>query len=73
VHVKDGVTEEDFVAMRTRRDETLAVPRLLLPSIQVNIRAGRFPEADDNGVRYMRIPVKAKNERARAALATSSR
>jgi glyoxylase-like metal-dependent hydrolase (beta-lactamase superfamily II) len=59
-HVKDGVTEDEFVAFRTRRDATLAAPRLLLPSIQVNIRAGRFPEAEANGVRYLRIPVKQK-------------
>jgi glyoxylase-like metal-dependent hydrolase (beta-lactamase superfamily II) len=63
-HVKDGTTEEEFVAFRTTRDATLAAPTLLLPSIQVNIRAGRFPEAEENGVRYLRIPVKHK---ARAA------
>lgn len=60
VHVKDGVTEEEFVAMRTERDAKLAAPRLLLPSIQVNIRAGKFPPAEANGVRYLVIPVKAK-------------
>lgn len=60
VHVKDGVTEEDFVAMRTARDATLAAPRLLLPSIQVNIRAGKFPPAEANGVRYLMIPVTMK-------------
>ncbi len=60
VHVKDGVSEADFVAMREARDATLAVPKLLLPSIQVNIRAGRFPEAEANGVRYLRIPVKLR-------------
>ena len=60
-HVKDGMTEEGFVAFRTQRDATLAAPTLLLPSIQVNIRAGRFPEAEDNGVRYLRIPVKQKS------------
>jgi glyoxylase-like metal-dependent hydrolase (beta-lactamase superfamily II) len=59
-HVKDGTTEDEFVAFRTRRDAGLAAPTLLLPSIQVNIRAGRFPEAEANGVRYLRIPVKAK-------------
>lgn len=59
-HVKDGTTEEAFVAFRTGRDATLAAPTLLLPSIQVNIRAGRFPEAEENGVRYLRIPVKQK-------------
>jgi len=59
-HVKDGVTEEEFVAFRTSRDATLAAPLLLLPSIQVNIRAGRFPEAEANGVRYLKIPVRQK-------------
>jgi glyoxylase-like metal-dependent hydrolase (beta-lactamase superfamily II) len=58
VHVHDGVSEDEFVAMREKRDAGLAVPRLLLPSIQVNIRAGRFPEAEDNGVSYLRIPIK---------------
>jgi glyoxylase-like metal-dependent hydrolase (beta-lactamase superfamily II) len=61
VHVKEGVSEEEFVAMRMARDEKLAAPRLLLPSIQVNIRAGRFPPAEANGVRYLTIPVKFKN------------
>lgn len=61
VHVHDGVSEDEFVAMREARDATLAVPRLLLPSIQVNIRAGRFPAADANGVRFLRIPVKIKD------------
>ena len=58
VHVHDGISEDAFVAMREARDATLAVPKLLLPSIQVNIRAGRFPEAADNGVSYLKIPVK---------------
>ena len=58
VHVNDSVSEEDFVAMREARDADLAVPRLLLPSVQVNIRAGRFPEAEENGVAFLRIPVK---------------
>jgi glyoxylase-like metal-dependent hydrolase (beta-lactamase superfamily II) len=60
VHVRNGVTEEAFVAMRTARDATLAAPRLLLPSIQVNIRAGKFPPKEANGVRYLLIPVKLK-------------
>ncbi|OJY69550.1 MAG: MBL fold metallo-hydrolase [Sphingobium sp. 66-54] len=64
VHVHDGVSEDDFVAMREARDAGLAVPRLLLPSIQVNIRAGRFPEAEANGVRYLRIPVKPRVDAA---------
>ena len=58
VHVHDGVNEDEFVAMREARDAGLAVPRLLLPSVQVNIRAGRMPPAEDNGVSYLRIPVK---------------
>lgn len=58
VHVHDGVGEDDFVAMRTARDATLSAPKLLLPSIQVNMRAGRFPPAEANGVRYLKIPVK---------------
>ena len=64
VHVKDGVSEETFVAMRTARDATLAAPRLLSPSIQVNMRAGKFPPAHANGVRYLTIPVKFKNAEA---------
>jgi glyoxylase-like metal-dependent hydrolase (beta-lactamase superfamily II) len=60
VHVRNGVTEEEFVAMRSQRDATLAAPRLLLPSIQVNIRAGKFPPREANGVRYLVIPVKPK-------------
>lgn len=59
-HVKDGVTEEQFVAMREARDAKLAPPLLLLPSIQVNMRAGRFPPAESNGVRYLKIPVRMK-------------
>jgi glyoxylase-like metal-dependent hydrolase (beta-lactamase superfamily II) len=58
IHVHDGVSEAEFVALRQARDAGLAVPRLLLPSIQVNIRAGRFPPAEANGVSYLRIPVK---------------
>ena len=63
VHVNDSVSEEDFVAMREARDADLAVPRLLLPSVQVNIRAGRFPESEENGVAFLRIPVKPVRER----------
>jgi glyoxylase-like metal-dependent hydrolase (beta-lactamase superfamily II) len=58
VHVHDGVSEDDFVAMRTKRDLTLAAPLLLLPSIQVNMRAGKLPPAEANGVRYLKVPVK---------------
>ena len=58
VHVHEGVSADEFVAMRQRRDATLAAPTLLLPSIQVNIRAGRLPEAESNGVRYLKIPMR---------------
>ena len=64
VHVKDGVSEDAFVAMREARDATLSAPRLLLPSIQVNIRAGKLPPAHINGVSYLTIPVKFKNAAA---------
>jgi glyoxylase-like metal-dependent hydrolase (beta-lactamase superfamily II) len=57
-HVHDGVSEAEFVAMRQARDATLAAPTLLLPSIQVNMRAGRFPAAEANGVRFLKIPVR---------------
>jgi hypothetical protein len=57
IHVHDGVTEAQFVQMRTTRDKTLEMPTLILPSIQVNIRAGHFPEADSNGVSYLKIPL----------------
>ena len=60
VHVHDGVTEDEFVAMREARDATLAAPKLLLPAIQVNVRAGNFPEAEANGVRFLRIPVRLR-------------
>ncbi len=56
-HVHEGIGEEEFVAMREARDSTLPVPKLLYPSIQVNIRAGRFPPAETNGKRYLRIPL----------------
>ncbi|KWT87612.1 MULTISPECIES: MBL fold metallo-hydrolase [unclassified Variovorax] len=59
IHVRDGITEEGFVAMRKARDATLEVPTLILPSIQVNVRAGQMPPPDDNGVAYLRIPVNA--------------
>jgi glyoxylase-like metal-dependent hydrolase (beta-lactamase superfamily II) len=59
IHVHDGIGEAEFVAMRRARDATLEVPTLILPSIQVNVRAGRLPPADDNGVAYLRIPLNA--------------
>ena len=59
VHVHEGVTEDDFVAMREARDATLGMPRLILPSIQINMRAGQFPEPDENGTSYLKIPLNA--------------
>ncbi|HET6942555.1 MAG TPA: MBL fold metallo-hydrolase, partial [Sphingomicrobium sp.] len=60
VHLAACVTEDEFVRMREERDATLSTPKLLLPSIQVNIRAGRLPPAEENGVSYLRIPVRLK-------------
>jgi glyoxylase-like metal-dependent hydrolase (beta-lactamase superfamily II) len=57
IHVHDGITEEQFVQMRTKRDSTLDMPNLILPSIQVNIRAGHFPEPESNGKSYLKIPL----------------
>ncbi|WP_308387507.1 MBL fold metallo-hydrolase [Acidithiobacillus sp. AMEEHan] len=57
IHVHDGVSEEDFVKMRTERDATLAMPVLILPSVQINMRAGALPPAEANGVSYLKIPV----------------
>lgn len=57
VHVREGIGEDDFVAMREARDATLAMPRLILPSVQINIRAGRFPEPEGNGVSYLKLPI----------------
>ena len=57
VHVHEAVSEDDFVAMREARDKTLGMPRLILPSIQVNIRAGHLPEPDENGVSYLKLPL----------------
>jgi glyoxylase-like metal-dependent hydrolase (beta-lactamase superfamily II) len=57
IHVRDGISEDEFVAMRKARDATLEVPTLILPSIQVNVRAGQLPPPDENGVSYLRIPL----------------
>ncbi|MEG3767533.1 MBL fold metallo-hydrolase [Alteromonas sp. 14N.309.X.WAT.G.H12] len=57
IHVKDGITKSEFVKMRENRDATLSMPRLILPSIQVNVRAGELPPAEDNQVSYIKIPI----------------
>ena len=59
IHVREGISEEAFVAMRSARDATLDMPVLLLPSVQVNMRAGQMPPAEGNGVRYLKIPLNA--------------
>lgn len=59
IHVREGISVDDFVAMRTERDATLSMPTLILPSVQVNMRAGELPPAEDNGVRYLKIPLNA--------------
>ncbi len=57
IHVRDGVTEDEYVAVRTARDKTLSMPKLILPSIQVNIRGGNLPEPDESGTRFLRLPL----------------
>ncbi|TLM78700.1 MBL fold metallo-hydrolase [Microbulbifer harenosus] len=57
IHLKDGISEAQFVKMRTERDATLGMPRLIIPSIQVNIRAGQMPPAEDNGTVYLKVPI----------------
>lgn len=59
IHVGKGVTRDEFIRMRNARDATLAMPRLILPSVQINMRAGNMPEPEDNGTRYMKIPINA--------------
>ncbi len=59
IHVRDSVSEDEFVKMRQARDATLEMPTLILPSIQVNVRGGRLPPPDDNGIAYLRIPISA--------------
>ena len=59
IHVRDGIAEAQFVEMRTRRDATLQMPVLILPSVQVNIRAGERPPAESNGISYLKIPLDA--------------
>jgi hypothetical protein len=59
IHVHEGVTEAQFVDMRTKRDATLEMPVLILPAVQINIRAGELPPREDNGVAYLKIPLNA--------------
>jgi glyoxylase-like metal-dependent hydrolase (beta-lactamase superfamily II) len=59
VHIHDGISEAEFVAMRTERDKKLTMPKLILPAVQVNMRAGQLPETEENGVRYLKVPIDA--------------
>lgn len=59
IHVHDGISEEEFVSMRTKRDATLEMPVLILPAVQINIRAGELPPKEDNGIAYAKIPLNA--------------
>ena len=59
IHLHDGITEEQFIAMRTKRDATLEMPVLILPAVQINIRAGELPPKEDNGISYAKIPLNA--------------
>jgi hypothetical protein len=65
VHVGHGTAETDFVAMRRARDAGLAVPKLMLPALQVNIRAGRLPDPDKNGAAFLKLPLNQLGRRAR--------
>ena len=57
IHVKEGINEAEFVEMRERRDATLEMPHLIIPSVQINIDAGHFPKPEDNGTRYLKVPI----------------
>jgi glyoxylase-like metal-dependent hydrolase (beta-lactamase superfamily II) len=59
IHVNDHISEAQFISMRTMRDATLEMPVLILPAVQINIRAGHFPPKEDNGVAYLKIPLNA--------------
>ena len=59
IHLNDGISEEEFVTMRSAKDKTLGMPALMLPSGQVNMRAGELPPPEDNGIRYLKIPLDA--------------
>jgi hypothetical protein len=67
VHVRDGVGEDEFVAMREARDKTLSMPKLIIPSIQVNMRAGELPEPEDNGTVYLKVPINCSAQLASTA------
>ena len=59
IHVREGISQEQFVKMRTARDATLEMPVLILPAVQINIRAGELPPKEDNGTAYVKIPINA--------------
>ena len=59
IHLHDGISEDEFVTMRSAKDKTLGMPALMLPSVQVNMRAGELPPPEDNGIRYLKIPLDA--------------
>ena len=62
IHVKDGINEVEFVEMRERRDANLEMPRLIIPAVQINIDAGHFPKPEDNGTRYLKVPINVLGE-----------
>ncbi|PKM21828.1 MAG: MBL fold metallo-hydrolase [Gammaproteobacteria bacterium HGW-Gammaproteobacteria-14] len=63
IHIHQGINEDDFVAMRDKRDAELDMPRLILPSVQVNMRGGHMPPAEDNGIQYLKIPINVVGRR----------
>ena len=64
IHVRDGISEEQFVVMRSARDATLEMPSLIIPAIQVNVRAGEMPAPEANGIRYLKVPLNALGAKA---------
>ena len=57
IHAKDGISEDEFVAMREARDRTLGMPKLIIPSLQVNMKAGELPKPDESGKRFLKVPL----------------
>ena len=57
IHVKDNIQEDEYVSMRSKRDATLSMPRLIIPALQINMRAGSLPDPEENGVSYLKVPL----------------
>jgi hypothetical protein len=62
-HIRDGISEDDFVRIREEKDSSLGAPKLIVPSIQVNMRAGEMPPAENNGISYLKVPISYKDRK----------